>query len=56
MQFNNVFVVQDVVSLDILAVINAGTPDFCGFYFFSQLAVHFFLVVSHSGSYNKKYN
>ena len=29
MQFNNVFVVQDVVSLGVLAVINAGAPDSC---------------------------
>ena len=28
MQFNNVFVVEDVASLGVLAVVDAGAPDF----------------------------
>ncbi len=39
MQFNYVLVVQDMVSLCVLAVIDAGAPDSCEPEFFSQLAV-----------------
>ena len=31
MQIDNVFVVQDVGAMDVLAVVDAGAPDFCGF-------------------------
>ncbi len=40
MQLDNVFVVEDVGSLDVLAVVNAAAPDFCGFELFSQLPVN----------------
>ena len=40
MQFNNIFVVQDVVSLGVLAVIYTGAPNPCEFEFFSQFPVY----------------
>jgi hypothetical protein len=40
MQFNNVFVVEDVVSLGVLAVVDAGAPDSCEFQFFGQMAMN----------------
>ena len=39
MQFNDVFVVQDVGQLDVLAGVDAGAPDSCGFQPLSQLLV-----------------
>jgi len=40
MQFDNIFVVQDMVSLGVLAVIYTCTPNPCEFEFFSQLPVY----------------
>ena len=40
MQFDNVFVVEDVGALGVLAVIDAGAPDAGGFEFFGQLAMN----------------
>ncbi len=40
MQLDNVFIVQDMVSLCVLAVVDAGAPDSCEFQFFGLLAVN----------------
>ncbi len=40
MQLNNIFIVHDVVSLGVLAVINPSAPDSCEPEFLSQLTVN----------------
>ena len=40
MQFDNIFVVQDMIPLCVLAVINALAPDSCEPEFLNQLAVN----------------
>lgn len=38
-QLDDVFVVEDVCSLDVLAFVNAGAPDTCEFEFFGKFPV-----------------
>ena len=40
MQFDDVFVVEDVISLSVLAVVDALSPDSCEFEFISQVSVY----------------
>jgi hypothetical protein len=40
MQLDNVFVVEDVISPCVLAIVNAGASNSCGFKLFSQLPMN----------------